>query len=177
MMEEKKIQLTREFVIKNFKRTFLYKCFTIHLFELFIIIIFLVICCFLEHYSLLKHPYTFVWSGLYLPIVILCVYEIFKSTWIFVRVLCGDFYIVSDKLLRYGWRGRTNEIMFIFERYGVFIIKRVYSFIRKRVVSPREQCYEAYNGDIYYIVVFKKTQTIAAIYNSKYYEYEHITAS
>ncbi len=176
MMEEKKIQLTKELIIKNYKRALLGSYFTDYL----------TLAPFIVLYALLFNPtrkngFGFVAINLLLAFCILVIFctEI-GSILTLVRVLRSEFRITTDILvkrektrMKIRWRYfYTVPAKFEFEKYGTFLLNNEYFSLRGRYVSKNKQIEEAYLGDVYYVVLLKKGGKIVSVFNSRYYEYE-----
>ena len=181
LMESNKIQITKKLVIDTYKSAVFYRYFATTLFCVIYISAFI-----LWYDNLLKIiPFAFAMKELIILFIILpvscliCIVELIMMIVEITRVLKGNFFITTDKIIE---RQATRKKMRVdsfnyrrlkFEKYGNYYVHKEYLPFKKKFVSAREQLNEAYLGDVYYVAVTNKNKRIIAVLNTKIYYHKN----
>ena len=178
-MENKKIKLTKELVIRIYKRSY----FRSHFARILFLSIYLI--AFVLWYDDLLKLYVYAIpdfkSVVRILIVVpfsalIAIIDLISKIVERKNVLRGKFFITTDEIVEredahFGPKFQHNKSRnFKFKNYGHhWIQKSVYSPAEKRFVTGKEQLNRAYLGDIYYIAVTNKNKKIIAIFDTDNY--------
>ena len=179
IMEKEKIKLTKELVISIYKRSY----FRSHFARILFLSIYMI--AFVLWYDDLSMLFLYTAPNLEFLVDVVIVFPVCALVAVIDlisqiierrRVLKGDFFITTDKIVRRQGARSSPKIQynrshnFKFKNYGCHWIGKVmYSPIEKRFITGKEQLNRAYLGDIYYIAVTNKNKKIIAIFDTDNY--------
>lgn len=181
-MKDNKIQITKKLVIDIYIRSYFFRYFALNLFSVIYITALILWYDDLINIIINFMPFeldNFITVFLIFPICgLLFLYDLISTALEITRVLKGNFYISTDKVItrqETPKRSRVkkfNHLKLKFEKYGNFSIRRTYSPLKKKFVSAKAQLNEAYIGDVYHVAVMNKKRNIISIFNPNDYYVE-----